>query len=481
MASKYTSAMEEKMREIKEKEAREREQREKERETHSKDNHLAPNQVEIEEDTVTYHPNPNKGELHLIELQRMTMPQLLSAARGEGIKDLGGLKKQELIFRILKERVKQESAMYGNGVVEVLPDGFGFLRSPEYNYLPSPDDIYISPSQIRRFGIRTGAIVTGPIRPPKENERYFALLQVETINSQKPEVQNAVPIFDDLTSLYPKQRLILETVPGDFDMRILDLITPLGKGQRGFIIAPLRSGKTSLLQKIANAITQNYPSIYLMILLLSERPEEVTNMQRSVKGEVISSTFDEISSRHIQVAEIVIEKAKRMVEYGKDVMILLDSMTKLVYAYHDEALHLSKTQGDELDATALQKAKHFFCAARNIEEGGSLTILATALADTGCHRDELILQEFQGTGNMEIHLERDLADHQIYPAINIKKSWTHKEELFVQADELKRLKKLRRIYMDIGDSSDSILSLHASLSAHSTNAEILQDALFKSE
>lgn len=411
---------------------------------------------------------------HLIDLQRMTMPQLLAIANEEGIKNFVGLKKQDLIFNILKERIKQSKVMYGDGVVEILPDGFGFLRSPIYNYLPCPDDIYISPSQIRRFGIRTGAILTGPIRQPKENEHYFALLQVDTINSQLPEKQTNIAVFDDLTPLYPQERIILETIPTELDMRILDIMTPIGKGQRGLIVAPPRSGKTILLQKIANAISKNHPEIYLIVLLIGERPEEVTDMQRSVKGEVISSTFDEPPSRHIQVAEMVLEKAKRMVEYHQDVVILLDSITRLSRAYNSEAPNSGKILTGGIDATALHQPKHFFGSARNIEGGGSLTILATALIDTNSRMDEVIFEEFKGTSNMEINLDRRLAEYRIFPALDLQKSGTRKEELLIPPDDLRQIGFLRKTLLDFSSVGEAITSLKKQLSMHHNNCKFLQ-------
>ena len=389
-----------------------------------------------------------RGEIHLTELQRMTMPQLIRTAKTEGIADYMGLKKQDLIFKILKERVKQNGLMYGEGTLEVLPDGFGFLRSPDYNYLPCPDDIYVSPSQIRRFGLKTGAIVSGQIRPPKENERYFALLRVEAINFEDPDKLSEKVGFDDLTPLHPQGRIRLETTPEEINMRVVDLVTPLGFGQRGVIVAPPRTGKTILLQKIANSILTNHPESYVMVLLIDERPEEVTDMERSVKGptaEVISSTFDEPASRHIQVAEMVIEKAKRMVEFGKDVVILLDSITRLARAYNSEAPHSGKILTGGIDASALQKPKRFFGAARKIEEAGSLTILATALVDTGSRMDDVIFEEFKGTGNMELHLERRLVDKRIWPAIDVNRSGTRREELLMDAEELRRVWILRRV------------------------------------
>ena len=339
--------------------------------------------------------------------------------------------------------------MFGEGVLEILPDGFGFLRSTDYNYLPSPDDIYVSPSQIRRFGLHTGAIVSGQIRPPKEGERYFALLRVEAINYENPEILSDKVVFDDLTPLYPNERIFLETCSEGIDMRIVNLITPVGKGQRGLIVAPPRTGKTVLLQEMANSITTNHPEIYLIVLLIDERPEEVTDMARSVKGEVISSTFDEPYSRHIQVAEMVGEKARRLVEYGKDVVILLDSITRLARAYNNESPHSGRILSGGLDSNALQKPKRFFGAARNIEEGGSLTILATALIETGSRMDDVIFEEFKGTGNMELHLDRRLVNRDIWPSIDITKSGTRREELLVNPEELKRMRLLRKFLMDM--------------------------------
>jgi transcription termination factor Rho len=362
--------------------------------------------------------------------------------------------------------------MYGEGVVEVLPDGFGFLRSPEYNYLPCPDDIYISPSQIRRFGIRTGATVSGQIRPPKDNERYFALLRVEAINYEDPERLTEKSLFDDLTPLHPQERIILETTPDEINMRIMDLITPIGKGQRGLIVAPPRTGKTVLLQKIANSVTKNHPEIYLIVLLIDERPEEVIDMQRSVRGEVISSTFDEPASRHIQVAEMVIEKAKRMIEYGKDVLILLDSITRLGRAYNTEAPHSGKILTGGIDASALQKPKRFFGSARNIEEGGSLTILATALIDTGSRMDDIIFEEFKGTGNMELHLDRRLADKRTFPAIDITSSGTRKEELLCDREELKRMWLIRKVVNEM-NAIEAMDRLRDLVQKTGSNAEFL--------
>src|SRR5262245_8535708 len=362
---------------------------------------IDPNEHGFDAETNSRYEEIKKGNTYITELQHMTIAQLQKAAREENIprEDYIGLKKQDLIFRILKERVKANGLMFGEGTLEVLPDGFGFLRSPDYNYLPCPDDIYISPSQIRRFGLRTGSVVAGQIRPPKENERYFALLRVEAINYQDPDLLTQKVVFDDLTPLHPDERLNLETDPGELNTRVIDLITPIGKGQRGLIVAPPRTGKTVLLQKMANSVIKNHPECYVIVLLIDERPEEVTDMSRTVKGpkvEVVSSTFDEPPERHVQVSEMVIEKAKRLVEYGVDVVILLDSITRLARAHNTVSPGSGKLLSGGLDATALHKPKRFFGAARNVEEGGSLTILATALIDTGSRMDEVIFEEFKG-------------------------------------------------------------------------------------
>jgi transcription termination factor Rho len=391
---------------------------------------------------------------HLAELQHMSMPDLINIAKDEGIEDVQGLKKQDIIFKILKERVKQNGLMFGEGTLEILPDGFGFLRSPDYNYLPCPDDIYISPSQIRRFGLKTGVTVSGQIRPPKENERYFALLRVEAINYEDPDkVANQIS-FDDLTPLHPTRRVRLELLDesDEINMRVIDMVTPIGFGQRGLIVAPPRTGKTILLQKIATSVLRNHPDVHVMVLLIDERPEEVTDMQRTVKGpraEVISSTFDEPTSRHIQVAEMVIEKAKRMVEFGHNVVIVLDSITRLARAYNTEMPHSGKILTGGVDANALHKPKRFFGAARSIQDGGSLTILATALIDTGSKMDEVIFEEFKGTGNMELHLDRRLVEKRIWPAIDVNRSGTRREELLLDPEELKRIWILRRVLNDM--------------------------------
>ncbi|MEZ6196501.1 MAG: transcription termination factor Rho [Planctomycetota bacterium] len=392
---------------------------------------------------------PPPEPTHLADLQRQDLTELQELALAEGVEDVTGMTRQDLIFRILKGRTSRNGQMIGEGILEILPDGFGFLRSPAYSYLPCPDDIYISPSQIRRFGLRTGSAVKGQIRPPKENERYFALLRVDSVNDIAPEKVIETPVFEELTPLYPEERFILETTPDEISMRIVDLIAPIGKGQRGLIVAPPRTGKTILLQKFANSIATNAPDVDLIVLLIDERPEEVTDMERSVRGEVISSTFDEPASRHIQVAEMVIEKAKRMVENGRDVVILLDSITRLGRAYNTEVPHSGKILSGGVDAAALQKPKRFFGAARNIEGGGSLTILATALIETGSRMDEVIFEEFKGTGNQELVLDRRISDKRIFPAVDINRSGTRKEELLLDPEELKRLYILRKVINDM--------------------------------
>ena len=393
-----------------------------------------------------------RGSNHLTDLQQKSLPELIAIAKEVGITEVEGLAKQNLVFLIIKERVKQNGLMLGEGTLEILPDGFGFLRSPDYNYLPCVDDIYISPSQIRRFGLRTGTIVSGQIRPPKENEKYFALLRVEAINYADPALLNQKVMFEDLTPLHPTERLKLEYDPSEVCGRVIDLVAPIGKGQRGLIVAPPRTGKTILLQKIANGILKNHPECYVIILLIDERPEEVTEMERMVKGpntEVISSTFDEPATRHVQVCEMVIEKAKRMVEYGTDVVILLDSITRLARAYNSEMPSSGKILSGGIDANAMQKPKRFFGAARNIEEGGSLTIIATALVDTGSRMDEVIFEEFKGTGNMEVHLERKLVDRRVWPAIDINSSGTRKEDMLLGEEELRKVYVLRRVLSDM--------------------------------
>ncbi|MGD9110354.1 MAG: transcription termination factor Rho [Phycisphaerales bacterium] len=415
-----------------------------------------------------------KGQLYLTDLQKLTVAELHEVAKKEGIMEYSALKKQDLIFKILKERIRQNGLLYGEGVLEVLPDGYGFLRNPNYNYLSSPDDIYVSPSQIKRFGLRTGNVVSGQIRPPKESEKYFALLRVEAINFQDPDLLSEKIVFSDLTPLHPEERLILETAPEELNMRIIDIITPVGKGQRGLIVAPPRTGKTILLQKIANAISTNHPEIRLIVVLIDERPEEVTEMERKTADdvEVISSTFDEPTSRHCQVAEVVIEKAKRLVEYGEDVVILLDSITRLARAYNSEMPHSGKILTGGVDAGAMQMPKKFFGAARNVEEGGSLTIFATALIDTGSKMDEVIFEEFKATGNMELHLDRRLVDRRTWPAIDISRSGTRREELLLDEKELQLVYRLRRVLSEL-NPIEAVELLKNRLGKCRTNAEFL--------
>jgi len=423
-------------------------------------------------DEVPVAPSSQMPVLHLSEMHKMTMAELQLMARDEGLEEIAGMKKQDLIFEILKKRAQATGVMYGEGVLEVLPDGFGFLRSPRYSYYPGADDIYVSPSQIRRFGLVTGTVIQGQVRPPKEGERYFALLQVDAINYEDTENVHNKVVFDDLTPLYPDDRFQMETEKTVIETRIIDLVTPIGKGQRGLIVAPPRTGKTVILQLIANAIATNHPDVDLMVLLIDERPEEVTDMERNVRGEVISSTFDEPASRHVQVAEMVIEKARRLVEYGRDVVILLDSITRLGRAYNNEAPHSGRILSGGVDAGALQRPKRFFGAARNIEEGGSLTILATALIDTGSRMDEVIFEEFKGTGNMELHLDRRLADKRVWPAIDINRSGTRKEELLMSAEEIKRLWILRKVLNDM-NPVDAMEMLKAKLKQTDSNVDFL--------
>jgi len=388
--------------------------------------------------------------MNLADLKELTIAELTKVAKELNINGYSSLKKQELTFRILQAKIESEGSIYGEGVLEILPDGFGFLRSPNYNYLPGPDDIYISPSQIRRFGLRTGDTISGQIRPPKEGERYFALLRVEAVNFEDPETAKDKILFDNLTPLYPEERINLETKSEEVSMRIMNLLTPIGAGQRGLIVAAPRTGKTILLQKLANSIAANHPDIVLIVLLIDERPEEVTDMQRSVNGEVISSTFDEPAERHIQVAEMVIEKAKRLVEHQRNVVILLDSITRLARAYNTTIPPSGKVLSGGIDSNALQRPKRFFGAARNIEEGGSLTILATALVDTGSRMDDVIFEEFKGTGNMEVHLDRRLVDKRVFPSIDINKSGTRKEELLLDPEELNKVWILRKVLNPLG-------------------------------
>jgi transcription termination factor Rho len=410
--------------------------------------------------------------LDLVELKDMSIQKLNQVAKDMGIAGAAGLRKQELIFKILQTQAEKSGLIFSEGVLECLPDGFGFLRAPEYNYLPGPDDVYVSPSQIRRFDLRTGDTISGQIRPPKEGERYFALIKVDAINFEPPEEARNKIFFDNLTPLYPNQRLKLETARENFSGRVMDLLTPIGKGQRGLIVSPPRTGKTMLLQSIANSITTNHAEVTLIVLLIDERPEEVTDMQRSVRGEVISSTFDEPATRHVQVAEMVIEKAKRLVEHKRDVVILLDSITRLARAYNTIVPPSGKVLSGGVDSNALQRPKRFFGAARNIEEGGSLTIIATALIDTGSRMDDVIFEEFKGTGNMEIHLERKLVDKRVFPAIDINKSGTRKEELLLPKEELNRVFILRRVLNPLSPVETMELLLDK-LGKTRTNAEFL--------
>jgi transcription termination factor Rho len=411
-------------------------------------------------------------QLHISELQALNIKDLAKIAKKYKIAEAGKLSKQDLIFAVLQAQAENHGLIFSEGVLEVLPEGYGFLRSPDYSYLPGPDDIYISPSQIRKFDLRTGDIVSGQIRMPNEGERYLALVKVDAVNFEPPEEARHRIFYDNLTPLYPQERIQLETVRENLSARVMDIFTPIGKGQRGLIVSPPRTGKTMLLQNIANSISTNHPEVYLIVLLIDERPEEVTDMERSVKGEVISSTFDEPASRHVQVAEIVMEKAKRLVEHRKDVVILLDSITRLARAYNTVIPSSGKVLSGGVDANALEKPKRFFGAARKIEEGGSLTIMATALIDTGSRMDDVIFEEFKGTGNMEIILDRKLVDKRIFPAIDINRSGTRKEELLVEANDLTKIWILRKVLnpLSIDEAMDLLLDkLHKS----DSNAEFL--------
>jgi len=413
-----------------------------------------------------------EGRLDLTQLKEMTINELCGVAKSLTVENPAGMRRQDLIFRILQRQTEREGLIFGEGVLEVLPEGFGFLRAPEYNYLPGPDDIYVSPSQIRRFNLHTGDTVSGQIRPPKEGERYFALIKVEAINFEPPEVAMEKVHFDNLTPLYPEERITLE-VEENMTSRIMDLTTPLGKGQRGLLVAPPRTGKTMMLQAIANSITTNHPEVTLIVLLIDERPEEVTDMQRSVHGEVISSTFDEPATRHVQVAEMVIEKAKRLVEHKRDVVILLDSITRLARAYNTVVPPSGKVLSGGVDSNALQKPKRFFGAARNIEEGGSLTIVGTALIDTGSRMDDVIFEEFKGTGNMEVHLDRKLVERRVFPSIDIHKSGTRKEELLIDEWELRRIWVLRKVLSSLSPV-EAMELLQERLGGSPTNREFLE-------
>jgi len=414
--------------------------------------------------------------LNLNELKSKTIQELNTIAKELNVPSISGLRKQELIFKVLEAQAQKDGLIFGAGVLEILPDGFGFLRAPSYNYLPGPDDIYVSPSQIRKFDLRTGDTVSGQIRQPKDNERYFALLKVEAINFESPEAAKDKILFDNLTPLYPTERIQLESTTNSqmgISVRVMDLLTPIGKGQRGLIVSPPRAGKTMLLQAIANSVTTNHPEVILIVLLIDERPEEVTDMIRSVKGEVVSSTFDEPAQRHVQVAEMVIEKAKRLVEHKRDVVVLLDSITRLARAYNTIVPPSGKVLSGGVDSNALQRPKRFFGAARNIEEGGSLTIIATALVDTGSRMDEVIFEEFKGTGNMEIHLDRRLMDRRIFPAIEINRSGTRKEELLTSKEDLARIWILRKVLQPM-DSIEGMELLRDKLQETKTNKKFLE-------
>ena len=417
-------------------------------------------------------PANEPATLDLSTLKDLSVTALTKIARDLEIPGATGMRKQELIFEILRARAEKAGLIFSEGVLEVLPDGFGFLRAPDYNYLAGPDDIYVSPSQIRKFDLHTGDTISGQIRSPKEGERYFALIKVEAINFEPPARGKERVFFENLTPLYPQEHIHLEADAENLSTRVMDLMTPLGKGQRGLIVAPPRTGKTMLLQSIANAITTNHPEIYLIVLLIDERPEEVTDMQRSVKGEVVSSTFDEPAQRHVQVAEMVIEKAKRLVEHKKDVVILLDSITRLARAYNTIVPTSGKVLSGGVDSNALQRPKRFFGAARNIEQGGSLTIVATALVDTGSRMDEVIFEEFKGTGNMEVHLDRKLADRRVFPTIDIQKSGTRKEELLLSKEDLARVYVLRRVLTPLS-AVEAMELLLSKMSKTKTNAEFL--------
>jgi len=411
-------------------------------------------------------------KLDIGNLKEMKITELNKLAKELNINGTSGVKKQDLIFRILQAQAEKEGLMFGEGILEILPEGFGFLRSPNYNYLPCPDDIYISPSQIRKFDLRTGDTVSGQIRPPKEGEKYFALLKVEAVNFENPDEAKEKVLFDNLTPVYPDKAFNLETKPEETSMRIMNLLTPIGKGQRGLIVAQPYSGKTVLLQKIANSIMSNNPDVILIVLLIDERPEEVTDMQRHVKGEVISSTFDEPPERHVQVAEIVLEKARRLVEHKRDVVILLDSITRLARAYNAVVPHSGKVLSGGIDSNALQKPKRFFGAARAVDEGGSLTIIATALVDTGSRMDEVIFEEFKGTGNMELQLDRNLFQRRIYPAIDIKRSNTRHEELLVKEEVLQKMWILRKVLNELSNV-EAMELLIEKLSKTKNNEEFL--------
>jgi len=431
---------------------------------------------QLDAETQARYEQAKKDEMRLVDLQKMSVEELHELARKEGLENFSGLKKQDLIFQILQKHITKQGLMYGEGVLEILPDGFGFLRSPEYSYLACPDDIYVSPSQIRRFGLKPGHIVQGTIRPPKESEKYFALLRVDAVNGHPPDVLNDLKTFEDLTPLHPYQRFVLETPddPSNIEMRIVDLVAPIGRGQRALIVAPPRTGKTVLLQKMANSIIKNYPDVKVIVLLIDERPEEVTDFRNNTPDdvEVVASTFDEQSSRHVQVCEMVIEKSRRMVEFGENVVILMDSITRMARAYNNEMPHSGKILTGGLDSNALQRPKKFFGSARAIEGGGSLTIIATALVDTGSKMDDIIFEEFKGTGNSELHLDRRLVEKRVYPAIDIAASGTRREELLLDPNELKLVYRLRKVLADM-NVVEAMELLKSRLMKVKTNAEFL--------
>lgn len=459
----------------KEKKASEKDSKEKTKTNDAKDLNLKEKEKK-KVDVIEEEPMANEGDdqqyLDITKLKEMRMDELSKKAKIMGVNGISAVKKQDLIFKILQAQAEKQGLMFGEGTLEILSEGFGFLRSANYNYLPCPDDIYISPSQIRRFDLKTGDSVSGHIRPPKEGEKYFALLKVEAVNFENPEQCKDKIFFDNLTPLYPQNRIILETEQKELSTRIMDLLTPLGKGQRALIVAPPYSGKTVLLQKVANSMVQNHPEVVLMVLLIDERPEEVTDMQRNVKGTVIASTFDEPAERHVQVAEMVLEKAKRLVEHKRDVVILLDSITRLARAYNTVVPHSGKILSGGVDSNALHKPKRFFGSARAVEEGGSLTVIATALVDTGSRMDEVIFEEFKGTGNMELQLDRTLFQRRIYPAIDIKRSNTRHEEILVPSDDLQRIWLLRKAINDL-NSAEAMELLIDKIGKYKTNKEFL--------
>ena len=438
------------------------------------DEELEREAAELERIAANADPDAEQNQISIAELQRMKLDDLFEVASAEGLEDFHQIPKQELIFKILKARAAKLGLMFGEGTLQIMTDGFGFLRSPEQSYLPGPDDIYVSPSQIRRFGLRRGMVVRGAIRPPKESEKYFALLRVDSVNGKAPSFIHSMVNFEDLTPLHPEERFVLETTPDVIETRVIDLVAPIGKGQRALIVAPPRTGKTVLLQKITQAITINYPKVKIIVLLVDERPEEVTDFKRNTlpSVEVVASTFDESSSRHVAVAEVVIEKAKRMVEFGEDVVILLDSITRLARAYNSEIPHSGKIMSGGIDANALQRPKKFFGAARAIERGGSLTIIGTALVDTGSKMDEVIFEEFKGTGNSELHLDRKLVEKRIYPAIDVSASGTRREELLLDPKELELVYKLRKVLSDM-NVVEAMELFKNRLKKVKTNAEFL--------